>query len=173
MAFAHFTAPTRDVAAASRFFQAVFGWRPLKHHTNIPPELRPAWLERAPGQEMHLLEVADFAPSPFEREYGRHIALPHPLHDLAALQARLVQHGAELIAPQRLTSAKRFFFKDPNGYVFEVIGTWAAALAGSWATASGVRKRRPVISALASCLTRGQAAPPPAKGKLTPQRERR
>ena len=32
----------------------------------------------APGQEVHLLEVADYSPSPFEREYGRHIAVSMP-----------------------------------------------------------------------------------------------
>ena len=121
MPFAHFTLPTRDVAATKRFFQAVFGWRPIEHHSNVPPELQAAWLEIAPGQELHLLKIDGFEASPFEREYGRHIALFHPRDDLAALKARLVQHGAQLIPPQRQTQAERFFFKDPNGYVFEVI----------------------------------------------------
>jgi len=78
----HFTLATRDVAATQRFFQAAFGWRAAKHHTNVPAELEPAWLEIAPGQEMHLLKVSNFDPSPFEREYGRHIALLHPKQDI-------------------------------------------------------------------------------------------
>ena len=34
---------------------------------------------------------------------------------------RLQDHGAELMAPLRETPFERFFFRDPNGYVFEVI----------------------------------------------------
>jgi hypothetical protein len=83
--------------------------------------MRAAWLEITPGQELHLVEVLDFAPSPFEREYGRHVALAHPRDDFAALKERLVRHGAELIAPDRPTAFERFFFRDPNGYVFEVV----------------------------------------------------
>ena len=60
-------------------------------------------------------------PSPFEREYGRHIALSIPRADFAALKERLRQHGAEVIAADRPTPFERFFFRDPNGYVFEVI----------------------------------------------------
>lgn len=122
MPIAHFTLPTRDVQASRRFFQATFGWPEVEHHSNVPAELQPAWLEIAPGQELHLLRVPEFEASSFEREYGRHIALFHPQHDLVALKARLVEHGAELIAPERETKAERFFFKDPNGYMFEVIG---------------------------------------------------
>jgi catechol 2,3-dioxygenase-like lactoylglutathione lyase family enzyme len=52
---------------------------------------------------------------------GRHIALLYPLAQFAALRSRLVAAGTELIAPQRDTPFARFFFRDPNGYVFEVI----------------------------------------------------
>ena len=39
-----------------------------------------------------------------------------------SLKQRLVQRGAELIAPLRTAPFERFFFRDPvNGYVFEVI----------------------------------------------------
>ena len=38
-----------------------------------------------------------------------------------ALQQRLQENGATLIAPERETPFDRFFFRDPNGYVFEVI----------------------------------------------------
>ena len=38
------------------------------------------------------------------------------------LKQRLVERGAELIAPLRTAPFERFFFRDPvNGYVFEVI----------------------------------------------------
>ncbi len=121
MAIAHFTLATRDVAATRRFFEATFGWQALEHHTNVPAELEPAWLQIAPGQELHLLKTPDFKPSPFDREYGRHIALDHPAADFPDLKRRLAQHGAQLIDPLRETTFERFFFKDPNGYIFEVI----------------------------------------------------
>ncbi len=123
MAFAHFTLATRDVRTTSQFFERVFGWRPLNRPTNIP--VPAAWLEIAPGQEVHLVELADFQASPFEREFGRHIAIAHAKADLPSLKERLVQHGAELIAPLRETPFERIFFKDPNGYVFEVIAVEA------------------------------------------------
>jgi catechol 2,3-dioxygenase-like lactoylglutathione lyase family enzyme len=119
MAVAHFTLATRDLARTARFFSEALGWRPIVRPNNIP--FPAAWLEIAPGQELHLVEVADFAPSPFEREYGRHIALSFPVADFAALKERLRAHGAELIAADRPTPFERFFFRDLNGYVFEVV----------------------------------------------------
>ena len=119
MAFAHFTLATRDIEGTSRFFANTFGWRPINRPSNAP--LPTAWLEIAPGQEIHLVEVRDFEPSPFEREYGRHIALSYPREGFAALQERLRQHGAQLIASDRPTPFERFFFRDPNGYIFEVV----------------------------------------------------
>ncbi|HEV3167487.1 MAG TPA: VOC family protein [Isosphaeraceae bacterium] len=119
MAFAHLTLATRDVRATSRFFEATLGWRSIDRHENI---LYPAaWLAIAPGQELHLLEVPDFTASAFEGEYGRHFAVLHAGDDIAALKDRLLHHGAELIAPDRPTPCERFFFRDPNGYLFEVI----------------------------------------------------
>jgi catechol 2,3-dioxygenase-like lactoylglutathione lyase family enzyme len=38
-----------------------------------------------------------------------------------ALKQRLRDHGAELIEPRRETPFERFFFRDPNGSVFEVV----------------------------------------------------
>jgi catechol 2,3-dioxygenase-like lactoylglutathione lyase family enzyme len=119
MAIAHITLATRDVRRTAKFFAAALGWRPLDRPGNIP--FPAAWLEVAPGQELHLVEVADFAPSPFEREYGRHVAVSYPRDGFAALKERLVRHGAELIAPDRPTPFERFFFRDPNGYLFEVV----------------------------------------------------
>jgi catechol 2,3-dioxygenase-like lactoylglutathione lyase family enzyme len=119
MAIAHFTLATRDVRRTSAFFTATLGWKPLDRPNNIP--MAAAWLEIASGQELHLVEVADFAPSPFEREYGRHIAIAYPVAGFAGLKERLKGHGAEVIAPLRPTPFERFFFRDPNGYVFEVV----------------------------------------------------
>jgi len=119
MTIAHFTLATRDVRRASQFFAATLGWKPLDRPNNIP--MAAAWLQIAPGQEVHLVEVADFEPSPFEREYGRHIALAYPLAGFACLKERLRQQEGVLIAPLRETPFERFFFQTPDGYVFEVI----------------------------------------------------
>jgi catechol 2,3-dioxygenase-like lactoylglutathione lyase family enzyme len=119
MGIAHITLAVRDVRRTSRFFAAALGWRPLDRPNNIA--LPAAWLEIAPGQELHLVQVADFEPSPFEREYGRHIAVSYPRESFAVLKARLREEGAEVIAPLRETPFERFFFRSPDGYVFEVI----------------------------------------------------
>jgi hypothetical protein len=80
-----------------------------------------AWLAIAPGVELHLVEDPEFEPSRFEREFGRHIAVAFSPAEFPALQERLIAHGATLIDPIRDTPFRRFFFRDPDGYVFEVV----------------------------------------------------
>src|SRR5215469_2400663 len=123
--FAHLTLATRDVARSRDFFAATLGWRPVQRPNNIGQPA--AWLEIAPGQELHLIEVSEFQPSAFEKEYGRHLAIEFDEQEFTALKSRLTEHGAELIAPIRPTPFARFFFKDPNGYVFEVVAAHRAA----------------------------------------------
>jgi catechol 2,3-dioxygenase-like lactoylglutathione lyase family enzyme len=128
MSFAHITLATRDVSRSLQFFAAALRWRPIQRPNNIG---RPAaWLEMAPGQELHLVEVQDFAPSPFEREFGRHLAIAWPQAEMSELRRRLTAEGAELIEPLRPTPFERFFFRDPNGYVFEVVAAERPAEAG-------------------------------------------
>jgi catechol 2,3-dioxygenase-like lactoylglutathione lyase family enzyme len=117
--FAHLTIATRDVERTSRFFQETLGWRSTRMPGNI--DLSADWLQMAPGQQLHILHVADFSPSPFENEFGRHFAVFHAGSDFSALKERLAAHGAELIPPIRETPFERFFFRDLNGYIFEVI----------------------------------------------------
>jgi len=119
MTFAHFTLATRDVAASSLFFQQTFGWEPISQPDNI--HRTADWLNIAENQQLHLLLVEGFEPSPFEAEFGRHFAVFQPGSEFPALKQRLVEHGATLIEPLRDTPFGRFFFQDPNGYVFEVI----------------------------------------------------
>jgi catechol 2,3-dioxygenase-like lactoylglutathione lyase family enzyme len=119
MALAHITLATRDLAGTARFFAEALGWRRILRPNNVPYPA--AWLEVAPGQELHLLELPDFAPSAFEREYGRHVAISYPRTGFSELKDRLRRQGAELIAADRPTPFERFFFRDPNGYVFEVV----------------------------------------------------
>ncbi len=47
--------------------------------------------------------------------------MAYPLAEFPALQERLVAQGATLIEPIRETPFRRFFFRDPDGYVFEVV----------------------------------------------------
>jgi catechol 2,3-dioxygenase-like lactoylglutathione lyase family enzyme len=119
MSFAHLTLATRDVEKTSAFFEKTLGWRPILRPGNIGRDA--AWLTISPGQELHLLRVDDFEPSPFEREFGRHLAVEYPVEDFPALRDRLIESGGELIDPIRETPFARFFFRDPNGYVFEVV----------------------------------------------------
>lgn len=119
MAIAHFTLPVRHLPQAVSFFEQTLGWRSINRPGNIG--MPAAWLEIAPGQELHLLELPDFVPSPFEHEFGRHIAVAFPRASFAHLKERLKAQGAEIIAPERATPFERFFFREPNGYVFEVV----------------------------------------------------
>lgn len=119
MAIAHLTLATRDLQRARAFFASTLGWQPIDRPANAP--LPTAWLRIASAQELHLVEVADFTSSPFEEEFGRHVAVSVPVETFPDLKARLQQHGAELIAPRRDTPFERFFFRDPDGYVFEVV----------------------------------------------------
>lgn len=116
---AHFTLAVHDVGKATQFFAEALGWQPIKRPGNIG--ISAAWLEIAPGQEIHFLQIPEFEPSAFEQEFGRHIAINYPQEDFLALKKRLIAIGAELIGPQRETPFERFFFREPNGYVFEVV----------------------------------------------------
>ncbi|MEP7001666.1 MAG: VOC family protein [bacterium] len=120
MNFAHLTLPTRDVERTCAFFVSTLGLVLLPTPQNSPVPVY--WLDLGHGQEMHVFYVADFQVSPFENEFGRHIALFHPLAEFPALKERLRAEGAELVDSLRPTPFERFFFREPvNGYVFEVI----------------------------------------------------
>jgi catechol 2,3-dioxygenase-like lactoylglutathione lyase family enzyme len=119
MAFAHITLAVRDVARSTRFFEATLGWRPIGRPVN---NAQPAsWLVMGDGQELHLVQVPDFEPSPFEREYGRHLAVSYPRAGFDDLEKRLNDHEAEVLPAERATPFARFFFRSPDGYIFEVV----------------------------------------------------
>lgn len=125
----HFTLATRDVRRTGEFFAQALGWRSIERPANV---LVPAaWLEIGSGQELHLVQVDEFHPSPYEGEYGRHLAVSYPREGFAELKARLRQQGAEVFEADRATPFQRFFFRDPNGYVFEVVEARSSPGVGS------------------------------------------
>jgi catechol 2,3-dioxygenase-like lactoylglutathione lyase family enzyme len=120
MSLAHLTLPTRDVDGTASFFERTLGYARNQVPGNSPVEA--LWLDIGRGQEMHVFYVDGFDAGPFEGEFGRHVAVFHPLSDFPALKERLTGQGAVLIEPLRSTPFDRFFFREPvNGYVFEVV----------------------------------------------------
>ena len=119
MGLAHITLATRDVRRSVDFFREALGWQPVARPGNIAPGA--AWLAISPEVELHLIEEPEFQPSRFEQEFGRHIAVTFTRAEFPRLKARLKGLGASLIDPVRETPFERFFFRDPNGYVFEVV----------------------------------------------------
>jgi catechol 2,3-dioxygenase-like lactoylglutathione lyase family enzyme len=126
MSFAHLTLATRDVPRTAAFFTESFGWRHGEVPANSPVEV--LWLEIGRGQQIHVIFVGDFVSSPFENEFGRHVAVFYPLADFPALKERLLARGAVMVPEIRSTPFERFFFREPiNGYLFEVIDDVRAA----------------------------------------------
>ena len=120
MSLAHLTLPTRHVERTAAFLEKTLGYARDPVPPNVPSET--VWLNIGGGQQIHVFYVDGFEVSPFEREFGRHVALFCARQEFEPLRQRLLQHGAELIEPLRPTPFARFFFREPiNGYVFEVI----------------------------------------------------
>ena len=118
--FAHLTLPTQRVEETTRFIETALGYRRKTVPDNSPVDAR--WLDIGHGQELHVFFVEGFEISPFESEFGRHVALFHPVEDFPALRRRIVDGGGALVEPMRATPFERLFFREPvNGYVFEVI----------------------------------------------------
>jgi len=120
MSLAHLTLATRDVEKTASFLEQTLGYARAPAPDNIQREA--VWLNIGRDQQIHLVYVENFEVSPFEHEFGRHIAVLYPLVQFEALRRRLQAHGAEIMEPLRATPFERLFFRDPvNGYVFEVI----------------------------------------------------
>ena len=118
--FAHLTLPTQHVEETTRFIEHALGYRRKEVPANSPVDAR--WLDIGHGQELHVFFVDGYVVSPFEAEFGRHVALFHPLEDFAALRQRVVDAGGEMVEALRATTFERLFFREPvNGYLFEVI----------------------------------------------------
>src|SRR5688500_7326530 len=106
MSLAHLTLPTQDVERTAAFFERTLGFARNPVPENSPTDV--VWLDIGHGQEMHVLYVQGFVISPFEQEFGRHVAMFRPLADFPAVKQRLVDEGAELIEPLRVTPFARF-----------------------------------------------------------------
>ena len=120
MSLAHLTLPTREVERTASFLERTLGYTRDPLPDNIPCET--VWLNIGQGQQVHVFHVEGFEVSPFELEFGRHVAVFYPRPQFESLKDRLRQEGAELIEPLRATPFERFFFREPvNGYFFEVI----------------------------------------------------
>jgi catechol 2,3-dioxygenase-like lactoylglutathione lyase family enzyme len=118
--FAHLTLPTQRVEETTRFLEVTLGYKRKAVPPNSPVDAR--WLDIGNGQELHVFFVESFVASGFEAEFGRHVALFHPLDDFTALRQRVQDAGGEFIEPLRPTPFERMFFREPiNGYLFEVI----------------------------------------------------
>ena len=120
MSLAHLTLATRDVEKTAVFFEETLGYRRDAVPGNV---MDPAvWLNVGNDQQIHLIHVEGFEVSPFEREFGRHVAVFFPRARFAWLKQAIVERGGEIIEPLRATPFERLFFREPvNGYVFEVI----------------------------------------------------
>jgi hypothetical protein len=120
MSFAHMTLPTQHVHATALFIEETLQYPRKAVPSNSPVEL--VWFDIGSGQELHVFHVEGFTCSQHEAEFGRHVALFHPLADFPGLRDRVLAAGGELIEPLRATHFQRFFFREPvNGYLFEVI----------------------------------------------------
>lgn len=118
--FAHLTLPTQHVEETTRFIEHVLGYRRKEVPENSPVDAR--WLDIGNGQELHVFFVDGYVVSPFEAEFGRHVALFHPREDFPALRERVREAGGEMVEALRATPFERLFFREPvNGYLFEVI----------------------------------------------------
>ena len=120
MTFAHITLPTPEVERTAAFLEQVLGLPRMAIPDNSPVDV--VWLDLGNQQQLHILHVDRFEVSPFEDEFGRHIAFYRQGADFAAMKNRVAGLGGTLITPARATPYERFFFREPvNGYVFEVI----------------------------------------------------
>ena len=110
MTLAHLTLPTRHVEQTTAFLERTLGYHRKPVPSNSPVEV--TWLDIGHGQEIHVFYVEGFVVSPFEAEFGRHVAVFHPLADFPALRQRLLEAGADLTEPLRATPFARFFFRE-------------------------------------------------------------
>jgi catechol 2,3-dioxygenase-like lactoylglutathione lyase family enzyme len=107
MSLAHLTLPTRDVDGTARFFERTLGYVRNPVPGNSPVEA--LWLDIGRGQELHVFYVEGFVVGGFEGEFGRHVALFHPLADFPALRERFAgppSNGSSFASRSTATSSR-------------------------------------------------------------------
>ena len=121
MSLAHLTLPTRDVDRPRSSSRRRSATRASPVPGNSPVEA--LWLDIGRGQQMHVFYVEGFEVSPFEGEFGRHVAVFYPLARVCGAQSAADRSRARRSSSRSApTPFERFFFREPvNGYVFEVI----------------------------------------------------
>jgi hypothetical protein len=120
MSLAHLTLATLAVERTASFLELTLRYTRDPAPPNSP--VATVWLATGGGQQIHIVHVDAFEVSPFEGEFGRHVAVSIPAKEIAALKERLLAAGAHVMEPLRPSAHERFFFREPvNGYVFEVI----------------------------------------------------
>src|SRR4051794_23620874 len=120
MGLAHLTLATAAVESTARFLEQTLGFTRDPTPLNSPMET--VWLAVDGGQQIHIVHVDGFEVSPFEGEFGRHIAIVRPVAEIPGLKERLTAADARVMQPLRPSGNERYFFREPvNGYVFEVI----------------------------------------------------
>ncbi|MFK8023961.1 MAG: VOC family protein [Ilumatobacter sp.] len=100
-----------DADAATRFYVDVLGMTEREDRPDF--DFDGAWLQTG-GQQVHLLEVADFVPPE-----GQHFALR--VDDLDAARRHLATHGVTTSEPSVLDGiCTQCFFRDPTGNLIEL-----------------------------------------------------
>jgi hypothetical protein len=117
MSLAHLTLPSQQVQQTASFLEKTLGYSRDPVPANVPMDT--VWLNIGPGQQIHVFYVEGFEVSPFENEFGRHVALFYPLAGFEGLKTRL-REGADIFDALRPTPFARFFQSRSMG-VFEVI----------------------------------------------------
>ena len=121
MSLAHLTLPTREVEKTAAFLEQTLGYVRESVPANVPDET--VWLNIGRGQQLHVFFVEGFAVSPFEREFGRHVAVFHPLARFRCAEGAPASSAAPSSSSRsgRRRSSASSSREPVNGYCFEVI----------------------------------------------------
>lgn len=107
----HVSLNVTDAAASTRFYVDVLGFAERSDRPKF--DFDGAWLQVG-GQQVHLLEVADFVPPK-----GQHFALH--VDDLDAARTDLIGMGIRVSEPVQLTDiCRQCFLTDPTGNLIEL-----------------------------------------------------
>ena len=107
MSLAHLTLPTRDVEKTAAFLEKTLGYLRDPIPENIPCET--VWLNIGRGQQIHVFYVEGFEVSPFEGEFGRHVAVFYPRPQFEGLKQRLQAARGRTVRAAESDAVRAFF----------------------------------------------------------------